>query len=68
MVVPARERMQIGEREPAPRRAQDREPGDAIAEVQERTRERMQVLDDRHNRERLHVDGTERQAGTVQLA
>ena len=39
-----REEQEIGEGEAAPGRAQAREPGDAVAEVQERARQRVEVL------------------------
>src|SRR5882672_808795 len=60
--APGGEKQQVGEREAAPRRAQDGEPGDAIAEVQERARQRVEVLHDLPLAELLDVEGAEAHA------
>ena len=54
------ERDQVGEREPAPGRAQHREPGEAVAGLQQRVRERQQVLHRRTLAERVELDRGER--------
>src|SRR5258706_3384468 len=53
---------EIGEGEAAPGRAQAREPGDAVAEVQERARQRVEVLHDLLLAELLDVEGAEAHA------
>src|SRR5947209_815120 len=57
-----REEQEIGEGEAAPGRAQAREPGDAVAEVQERARQRVEVLHDLLLAELLDVEGAEAHA------
>ena len=48
--IAAGERVQIGERQAAPGRAQHREPGEAVAAMRERARQREQVLHHRAGR------------------
>src|SRR5437773_1262792 len=57
-----REEQEIGEGEAAPGRAQAREPGDAVAEVQERARQGVEVLHDLLLAELLDVEGAEAHA------
>src|SRR5882762_10514338 len=57
-----REGEEIGEGEAAPGRAQAREPGDTVAEVQERARQRVEVLHDLLLAELLDVEGAEAHA------
>src|SRR5881296_3151374 len=62
LAPPGREEQEIGEGEAAPGRAQAREPGDAVAEVQERARQRVEVLHHLLLAELLDVEGAEAHA------
>ena len=65
--VAAGERVEVGERQPAPRRAQQREPGEPVGRMRERARQRQQVLHHRAVAELLDLDRAEAQAGVLQL-
>ena len=61
------ERRQVRERQPAPRRAQHRQPRTAVGRVRQRPREREQVLHHGPLREAFDLDGPEGQPGCFEL-
>ncbi len=65
-VLPPSQRMQVGQHQPAPRRAQHREPCQSVACMRQRAGQRQQILHNRALAQRLDVDGTKAQAGRFQ--
>ena len=64
-MVVGRQRVQVRQREAAPRCAQNRQPADAVAPMQQRARQRQQVLHRLALVEALHLHRREAQPGSM---